>query len=137
MPDGYAAAQLVAPVWTDDDNRIVWPTKKLNPDDAEFTTEEFINAVVADISDKIEIDDTCVFTLGWSSGGPPIYSAAMQDDTKVTGTFVAMSVFKPKLLPPLKSAKGHSFYLLHSPDDWIKIDQHAVLKNHGCVKNAA
>lgn len=28
-----------------------------------------------------------------------------------------MSVFKPELLPQLSNAKGHRYYLLHSPDD--------------------
>jgi predicted esterase len=33
--------------------------------------------------------------------------------------FVAMSVFKPKQLPPLEQAKGHAFYLYHSPTDEV------------------
>ncbi len=124
-PRGYAMAQLIAPVWSKDENRVVWPTKKLNPDDASFTTEQFISEVVKDIGKHVTINDRYVFTLGWSSGGPPLYSAALQPKTPVTGTFVAMSVFKPQLLPKLSAAKGHAFYLLHSPQDWIKIDQHA------------
>jgi predicted esterase len=30
-----------------------------------------------------------------------------------------MSVFKPDLLPDLKAAKGHAYYLYHSPDDRV------------------
>ena len=37
----------------------------------------------------------------------------------MTGTFVAMSVFKPDLLPSLKPAKGRAFCILHSPDDKV------------------
>ena len=35
----------------------------------------------------------------------------------VAGSLIAMSVFKPDLLPDLKAAKGHAYYLYHSPDD--------------------
>jgi predicted esterase len=30
-----------------------------------------------------------------------------------------MSVYKPNLLPALTKAKGHAFYLYHSPDDRV------------------
>ena len=30
-----------------------------------------------------------------------------------------MSVFNPRFLPPLKGAKGHAYYLYHSPDDRV------------------
>jgi len=30
-----------------------------------------------------------------------------------------MSVFKPDLLPELKNAKGHGYFLYHSPDDRV------------------
>lgn len=30
-----------------------------------------------------------------------------------------MSVFKPDLLPPLEKAKGHAYFLYHSPDDRV------------------
>src|SRR5262249_11719024 len=38
---------------------------------------------------------------------------------KVTGSFIAMSVFKPDLLPPLEKAKGHGYFLYHSPEDRV------------------
>jgi predicted esterase len=33
-----------------------------------------------------------------------------------------MSVFKPENLPNLKAARGRSFYILHSPEDFIPIE---------------
>jgi predicted esterase len=30
-----------------------------------------------------------------------------------------MSVFKPDYLPPLKNARGHAYFIDHSPDDRI------------------
>jgi predicted esterase len=124
LPENYLAIQLVAPVWSNDENRTVWPTKKLNPQKAKFTTGEFIDAVFADVKKKVKVDEANVFALGWSSGGPPIYHHSIAGKT-LTGSFVAMSVFRPKWIPPLDGAKGHAYYILHSPDDWIKMDDHA------------
>lgn len=124
LPDGYVAAQLVAPVWSKNPNRVVWPSRKLNPDRASFTTESFVADVVKDISKRLNIDAGNVFALGWSSGGPPLYSASLNRKSPLTGTMIAMSVFKPKMLPSLRLAKGRAYYLLHSPDDFINIDQH-------------
>jgi beta-lactamase regulating signal transducer with metallopeptidase domain/predicted esterase len=126
LPEGYIAIQLVAPVWSDDVNRIVWPTQALNPQDATFTTEDFIRDAVADVKENIEINDKYVFALGWSSGGPPLYVNSLVEDCPVTGTYVAMSVFQRRMMgDDLSNAEGHPYFVLHSPDDWIKIDQHA------------
>ena len=56
--------------------------------------------------------------VSWSSGGPAAYAVALTNK-KVTGSLVAMSVFKPDQLPELKAAKGHPFFLYHSPDDQV------------------
>jgi predicted esterase len=119
LPEGYLLAQLVAPKWSDDENRIVWPTAKLGDSKAKFTTEEFIDAVVADVGSKNKLDPQHIYALGWSSGGPPVYSAAMRAKTPLTGAMVAMSVYKPELLPGPENAKGRAFYILHSPQDFI------------------
>jgi predicted esterase len=59
-----------------------------------------------------------VFTLSWSSSGPAAYPISLTSK-KVTGSFVAMSVYKPDQLPKLEAAKGHAYYLYHSPDDRV------------------
>lgn len=125
LPEDYLAVQLVAPVWSDSQERIVWPTQTVNPENATFTTESLIKEVVADVAERVEINSEYVFALGWSSGGPPLYANSLQADSPVTGTFVAMSVFWPERLGDLSKAKGHPYFILHSPDDWIKIDEHA------------
>ena len=136
LPPGYVGAQLVAPVWNTDPNRRVWPTRQQHTDAAEFTTEDFINSVVTDVGRRIKVDYRLVFTLGWSSGGPPLYSMSLQPDSVVTGTFIAMSVFKPQTLPALLAAKGRVYYILHSPEDWISFDRfpkvaEQSLREHG------
>ncbi len=121
LPDGYLLAQLVAPKWRESEDRIVWPTKGLPDDRMKFSTEEFIAAVVEDAASKEKIDRRHVYALGWSSGGPPVYAASVTEGTPLTGAFVAMSVFKPDQMPPLSGAKGKAYYLLHSPQDFIKM----------------
>jgi predicted esterase len=119
LSEKYLVAQLVAPKWREDENRTVWPTEK-NPDaKMAFTSEKFVNVVVEQVKTKQKIDVRHVYALGWSSGGPAAYAAALREKTPITGAFVAMSVFKPEQLPPAKNAKGRAFYILHSPQDFI------------------
>ena len=49
-----------------------------------------------------------------------------------------MSVFKPEQMESLKGAKGHAYFLYHSPDDRIcpyRMAEHAAkeLKQHGAT----
>ena len=116
----YIAAQPVSIFW-DKNQQVVWPTKT-NPYPAmKFSTEEFIEAVVRDVKNKHPIDPNCIFTLSWSSSGPACYAASLQKEKSITGSFIAMSVFKPDQCPPLANAVGHAYAILHSPDDWIPI----------------
>lgn len=120
LPDGYLVAQLVAPKW--DENQfanLVWPTEKSRYPAMKFSTEEFVNAVIADIEKQHRLDSRRIFTLSWSSGGPAAYAVSLHPDMRVAGSFVAMSVFKPDQLPEAAAAKGHAYYLLHSPQDFI------------------
>ncbi|HEY1379795.1 MAG TPA: hypothetical protein VGF55_23535, partial [Gemmataceae bacterium] len=118
LPDRYLAAQPVAVKWTAD-QEIIWPTKTNPVDKMKFSTEEFVGAVIEDVAKKHKVDRSNVFTLSWSSSGPAAYATALRDKTPVRGSLVAMSVFNPKVLPPLAGAKGHAFYLYHSPHDRV------------------
>ena len=120
LSDRYLAAELVAVDWTGGDlNRVVWPTAKLSDPKMKFTTEEFVEAVIADVAGRHKINRRNVFTLSWSSGGPAAYAASLAPKKGVTGSFIAMSVFRADWLPALTAAKGHSYYLFQSPDDKI------------------
>jgi predicted esterase len=116
VPAGYVAAQPVAVKWSDED--VTWPTDKLRVRGMKFTTDQFVEAVVDDVAARHKIDPARVFTLTWSSSGPAAYAVSLTGK-KVTGSLVAMSVFKPETLPDLKAAKGHAYYLYHSPDDRV------------------
>ncbi len=117
VPEGFLAAQIVAVKWTET-QEVVWPTKLLPVEKMAFTTEEFVAAVIQEVAAKHKVDPRKVFTLSWSSSGPAAYAIALTNKA-VTGSLIAMSVYKPNLLSPLNAAKGKPFYLYHSPDDRV------------------
>jgi predicted esterase len=118
LPDGYLAVQPIAVKWTIDQN-VVWPTAHLKAEKMKFTTEEFVAAVIADVGKTYKLDPARTFTLSWSSSGPAAYVISLQEKPVVAGSLVAMSVFQPDLLPDLKRAKGHAYYLYHSLADQV------------------
>ncbi|MGE5610743.1 MAG: alpha/beta hydrolase [Bacillota bacterium] len=118
LPARYLVAQLVAPKW-DPGQQIVWPTQKSPVKGQKFTTEQFVADVIDEVRSKYSVDESRVFTLSWSSGGPAGYAVSLAADTRVHGSFIAMSVYKPSFLPPLERAKGHAYFLLHSPQDQV------------------
>ncbi|MGQ0628358.1 MAG: prolyl oligopeptidase family serine peptidase [Phycisphaerales bacterium] len=144
LPDagaGWVVAQMVAPRWEEKQfDRVVWPIEK-NPyrgekKSSKFSTEEFADAVVADLKTRIEIDPNRVYVMGWSSGGPPAYALMLREKALFKGAFTAMSVFKPEQTEGLQFAGGGDlgakgaggeegfrgkgakrYYILHSEQD--------------------
>ncbi|MGO9921078.1 MAG: sigma-70 family RNA polymerase sigma factor [Isosphaeraceae bacterium] len=130
LPPGYLVAQLVAFAWAPGQfEQVVWPTATDHLPAVGFLTEEFVEAVIADVTRTNKVDPRFIFTLGWSSGGPPAYATSLRSGTRVTGSFVAMSVFKPQEYPALKNARGHRYYILHSPQDFIPINMAEAAKD--------
>ena len=117
VPQGYLSAQPVAVKWTED-QRIVWPTEKNPVEGMKFSTEALIEDVILAVGERRRLDPKRIFTLTWSSSGPAAYAASLTSK-RVTGSFIAMSVFKPDLLPPLENATGHGYFLYHSPQDKV------------------
>jgi predicted peptidase len=116
----WVLVQLVAPKWDDKQGeKTVWPTEKRPYPGMKFTTEKFLDSVLDDLGKKRKIDPKFVYTLTWSSSGPAAYTLALETKTRITGSFVAMSVFQKDELPPLKNGAGRRFYLLHSPQDQV------------------
>jgi predicted esterase len=136
LPKGYLAAQPVAIQW-DPSQEIVWPTKKNKVKKMKFSTEEFVEAVIKEVKKLHKIDGEKIFTLSWSSSGPAAYALALQDKTAVTGSFIAMSVFKPDYLPSLRKARGRGFYLFHSEKDAVCPYAHAEDANKKLEKEKA
>jgi predicted esterase len=120
LSDDWVVVQLVAPVWDDKQlDRLVWPTEKNAYKGMKFSTEHLCASVLEDVGKKRRVDSKYVYTLSWSSGGPAAYSIALSPNTQVTGSLVAMSVFKKSDLPTLKNGAGRRFYILHSPQDQV------------------
>ncbi|HEY4760895.1 MAG TPA: hypothetical protein VIH42_09980 [Thermoguttaceae bacterium] len=74
--------------------------------------------MIEDVAGNYKLNAKHIFSLSWSSGGPAGYACSLTNK-KLTGAFIAMSVFKPGNLPPLENAKGHAYYIYHSPQDRI------------------
>lgn len=118
MPEGYLVAEPVAVKWTEQ-QEIVWPTDKNRVKGEVFTTEEFVDAVIADVGRVHKLDPKRTFVFGWSSGGPGAYAVALREKTPVAGAYVAMSVYKPAELSSVAAAKGRSFVIEHSQQDKV------------------
>ncbi len=101
-----------------------------------FPTEEFVDAVIDDVASRHRIDPELIFTLSWSSGGPAAYAVSLTSP-KVTGSFIAMSVFKPNQLPPLDRAEGRGYLLYHSRADRVCPFRMAEQASNELAKNKA
>ncbi|MHC4401846.1 MAG: alpha/beta hydrolase [Planctomycetota bacterium] len=135
IPDDFLVAQLVAPIWRQSDDRIVWPSHVFPDKEAEFTSEAFLAAIIDEVSKKESIDERFVFTLGWSSSGHVQYSASTRVP-EVRGSVIAMSRFLPGCYVETDRLKGKAYYLYHSPEDRICPFAEAelaakTLKEHG------
>lgn len=134
--DEFIVVQLVAPQWSDDQFKsLVWPTRSNKWKGMKFSSEDFLFAAIDEVKNKHKIDDKNVFTLSWSSGGPLAYAASLAKEKRIAGSMIAMSVFKPDELPAVAAAKGHAYYLYHSPTDFIAmshpITARTLLSNAG------
>jgi len=98
LGQGWVAAQIIAPKW-DDAQVTVWPIAKNPVKGMKFTTEKLVDFVLDDLGKRRKLDPRYIFTLSWSSGGPPAYAVSLDPKTRITGSFVAMSVFRPEWMP--------------------------------------
>jgi tRNA A-37 threonylcarbamoyl transferase component Bud32/predicted esterase len=127
LDENWLIAQLVAPTWEErQKNRLVWPTAADAYPAAQFTTEQFVETVVTEIEKELRLDARRIFTLSWSSGGPAGYAISLNRDTRVSGSFIAMSIFRSEQSPVLSNAKGKAYYLLQSPEDKVTRFEHAL-----------
>ncbi len=123
-PDDFVVVQLVAHQWNAKQaKQVVWPTasSRKGLKGVKFTTESFIANVVKDVDSRISLNTAHIYALGWSSSGPACYAALLAKDSPLAGAYVAMSVFHAPGARALKRAKGKRVFLLHSPEDWVKI----------------
>jgi len=135
LPGRYLVAELAATKWSPE-QEIAWPTANTAVPKAEFTTEEFIQAVIDDVGKRHKVNPKQTFLLGWSSSGPAVYAASLGEHPPAAGYLVAMSVFKPDQLPRLDRAAGQAYLIYHSPQDKVcpfrmAVDAQNRLREHG------
>jgi predicted esterase len=116
--DSFLVAQPVAFKWQPT-QQVVWPTRGNPVESQQFAIEDFVEDVVRDVRRQYRLNTRHIFTLAWSSGGPAAYAISLAENKSVTGSYVAMSVFKPDHLPPQKHADGHIYFIDHSPEDRV------------------
>jgi hypothetical protein len=116
---------------------MVWPVERSGFRGLKFTTADFFRAVRAEVGKSNKLDPRYAFTLTWSSSGTNGYRFSMEPG--ITGTFVAMSIFKRAALPSSLKVKGHPFFIYHSPQDFIPIAEaenaRDTLQKAGAVVN--
>jgi serine/threonine protein kinase/predicted esterase len=118
VPAHYLVANLIAPQWDENQaEQIVWPTERSPYPAMKFSTEAFIHSAISEIEKQHRLDPRRIFTLSWSSGGPAGYAASLYKETRITGSLIAMSVFHQPPDSDIRLARGHAYFLLHSPDD--------------------
>jgi poly(3-hydroxybutyrate) depolymerase len=84
LPEGYLVAQPVAVKWTEQ-QQIVWPTDKNRAEEMKFSTEDFVDAVIKDVTSWHKVNPERIFTLSWSSSGQAAYAVSLTSK-KVTGS---------------------------------------------------
>jgi predicted esterase len=115
---GYVVAQPIAVRWAPQQG-IVWPTQGDGLPYVKRTTEQFVAEIIKVVRGQYQVNPQRIFTMSWSSSGPAGYAISLQNDSPVIGSYIAMSVFKPDKLGPLAPARGHAYYIEHSPQDKI------------------
>jgi hypothetical protein len=97
----------------------VWPTQSDNLPYVKRTTEQFVDEIIKTVRGRYKIDPRRIFSMSWSSSGPAGYAFSLQKDCPIVGSYIAMSVFKPEKLGPLSLARGHAYFIEHSPQDKV------------------
>ncbi len=114
----YIVAQPIAVKWSPRQG-IVWPTQSDNLPYVKRTTEQFVDEIIKIVRGQYKIDPRRIFAMSWSSSGPAGYALSLQKDSPIVGSYIAMSVFKAEKLGPLTQARGHAYFIEHSPQDKV------------------
>jgi len=93
-----------------------WPTVKVPEKGMKFSTEEFLEALVADVKTRHKVDARRVFLYGYQASTRVAYAAGLRPRSPFTGIMAAMGEMKLKDLPPIAGARGRVWYLLSWDD---------------------
>lgn len=121
-PDDCTGVLVTAVRWTEG-QKIVWPTEKGRVEGMQYTTDQYVRAVVAEVAAQHPIDPARAVVVAWSSSGPAIWPMLCAKDSPFARGYVAMSVW-PKGLDA-GPAKSRRIVIDQSPDDQTTTFAHA------------
>jgi len=145
-PADCTGVMVTAVKWKPD-QQIVWPTANSRVPDMQYTTEDYVRAVVAAVEKELvekqqvekqqPVDPARRVIVAWSSSGPAVWPLLVAKDSPFERGYVAMSVW-PQGLGDLQAAKGRRFFLDQSPQDQVTPfrhvrDAHTALTKAGAV----
>ncbi|MBL8730694.1 MAG: hypothetical protein JNM25_19910 [Planctomycetes bacterium] len=135
VPDDCVVAMLAAVKWRDD-QQVVWPTAKAPVADMAYPTEDYVAAVVKQLTAEFAVDPAERAVLAWSSSGPAVYPLLCAADGPFPRGYVAMSVWPEQVATgDLTAVKGRRFVLDQSPDDQTTPFRH-VRAAHAALTDA-
>ncbi len=131
----YIVAQPIAVKWSPQ-QVIVWPTTSDGLPYVKRTTEQFVEEIIKTVRAQYQVNPRRIFSVSWSSSGPAGYALSLQKESPIVGSYIVMSVFKPDKLGPLTQARGHAYFVEHSPQDkvcplWMAEDAVRLLTAEG------
>jgi len=113
-PDDCVGVMLAAVKWSDDQT-IVWPVQDGDAKGMQYTTSQYVRAVVAAVEAEFAIDPERRVVAGWSSSGMAIQPLLAEKGAPFARAYVAMSSWPRGL--DLAAVKGKRYLLDHSPAD--------------------
>ncbi len=118
LKDGYFVALPIAPKWAAN-QPAAWLTQQNvgQVKDARFTTEQFLDEVITDVSSRYPIDRNRLFLHGVAEGGLAAYACSLNPVTPFRGFYILSSAFRTSQLPPLTNARGRHYLLQQSKED--------------------
>lgn len=123
-PDDCVGVMLTAVRWNAQQSAI-WPVTAAEAKGMQYTTGDYVRAVVVAVEQDFDIDPARRVVLGWSSSGPAIYPLMAAKDAPFDRAYVAMAVWPKALEPRLKAVRQRRFLLDHSPADQRTTFRHA------------
>jgi hypothetical protein len=134
-PDDCIGALITSVKWQPD-QEIIWPTDASKVPGMEYTTEQYVRAVVAEIEKATPVDPARRVVVAWSSSGPAIHALLATKDSPFHRAYIAMAIW-PQGLGELGHVKGRRYVLDQSPEDQTTIFQHVRTAHAALTKAGA
>jgi hypothetical protein len=121
-PDDCIGVMITSVKWQPD-QEIIWPTDSSKVPGMEYTTEQYVRVVTAEIEKATPVDAARRIVVAWSSSGPAIHALLATKDSPFHRAYIAMAIW-PQGLDELTPVKGRRYVLDQSPEDQTTIFQH-------------